>query len=274
MNVNTAATDEVLGTENLQETAEVEAQVEDTLLEDKKQDDSLGEDAQDSQEKKVSTFAKRMQRLEEKVSAQVEAAKLEAEFWKQQALGRAPKEEGPKTRTDFNTDDEWIEHRLAAERDKLLKEAQEAVALTAHKDRVVNTYLERVNAAKQEYSDWDEVFSNAAANDAMLPGDAVQFCLDSAVGAKIAYHLAKNEAEYDKFIKLPPVKQIAFLGVLEDRFVTVNKTADTKKVTAAPNKLANIKSGGSVKQAPSAATRFESKEAWKQWYSDPSRRKS
>ena len=220
---------------------------------------------------KVSTFAKRMQKLEAKVQAQVEAAKAEAEYWKQQALKKEPQAPATKTRLDFVSDDEWMEHRLEQERQRLLKEAQDAAQQTIQTERVVGTYQQRVNEAKKELPDWDEVFQQAQATGLTLPDEAVQFCLDSEMGAKIAYHLAKNEDEYDRFIEMSPVRRIAYLGKLEDKLVKPKETP--KQVTKAPAKLTDVKTGGAVKTPPSGAERFQSKAAWREWYESQQRKR-
>lgn len=223
------------------------------------------QDEQQGEDKKLSGFARRMQKLEAQFQSQVNATKAELEYWKAEAMKKATPQEAPKSRLDFSSDDEWIEHRLEAERQRLLQEAQQAAQQTMQVERVVGTYQQRVNEAKKEFADWDTVFQQAQASGATLPSDAIEFCLDSDQGARIAYHLAKNEDEYEKVLAMSPVRRIAYLGKLEDKLAKPKEPVPTKQVTKAPAKLADVKPGGSVKPPPTGAERFQSKQAWKEW---------
>lgn len=230
------------------------------------------QDEQQGEDKKLSGFARRMQKLEAQFQSQVEATKAELEYWKAEALKKAQPQETAKTRLDFASDDEWIEHRLEAERTRLLREAQEAAQQTLQVERVVGTYQQRVNEAKKDFSDWDTVFQQAQASGATLPPDTVEFCLDSDQGARIAYHLAKNEDEYEKVLAMSPVKRIAYLGKLEDKLAKPKEQAPAKQVTKAPAKLADVKTGGSVKTPPTGMERFQSKAAWREWRASQGKR--
>lgn len=235
------------------------------------EENAAPQDEQQGEEKKLSGFARRMQRLEAQFQAQAEATKAELEYWKAEAMKRAAPQDIQKTRLDFASDDEWIEHRLEAERSRLLQEAQQAAQQTFQVERVVGTYQQRVTEAKKELSDWDSVFQTAQASGATLPQDAVEFCLESDQGARIAYHLAKNEDEYEKFVNMSPVRRIAYLGKLEDKLAKP-KEAPSKQVTKAPPKLADVKPGGSVKPPPTGQERFASKQAWKEWRASQGKR--
>ena len=230
------------------------------------------QDEQQGEDKKLSGFARRMQKLEERFQSQVEATKAELEYWKAEAMKKAPPQEAAKTRLDFASDEDWIEHRLEAERKRLLQEAQEAAQQTLQVERVVGTYQQRVNEAKKEFNDWDTVFQQAQASGATLTNDAIEFCLDSEHGARIAYHLAKNEEEYEKVLNMSPVRRIAYLGKLEDRLAKPKDPAPQKQVSKAPAKLADVKTGGSVKTPPTGTERFQSKAAWKEWRASQGKR--
>lgn len=268
MNEALAAGQEPQGTEEEINTSVDEAQVASPETPDA---DAAPQDEQQGEEKKLSGFARRMQRLEAQFQSQVEATKAELEYWKAEAMKKATPQETPKGRMDFASDEEWIEHRLEAERQRLLQEAQEAAHKTVQVERVVGSYQQRVNEAKKELSDWDNVFQQAQAAGATLPQDAVEFCLESDQGARIAYHLAKNEDEYEKFVSMSPVRRIAYLGKLEDKLAKP-KEAPPKQVTKAPAKLADVKPGSSVKPPPTGMERFQSKQAWKEWRSKQGKR--
>ena len=215
--------------------------------------------------KKRTGFQKRMAQHQE----ELETARLEADFWKREALkATAPTEKtAAKTRLDFDSDDEWLEHRLTVERQELVKEAREQAAEQARLERLAEGYTAKIAEAKKDHPDWDEVF--AQADGATLPHEAILFCLESPAGAKIAYHLAKNEEAYEAFIKLPPNRQAVELGRLEERLSKkpVQQQEAVKRTTAAPSKLTDVRGGGT--SAPTGADRFSSKEAWRQWRNTP-----
>ena len=232
------------------------------------------QDGQQGEDKKLSGFARRMQRLESQFQSQVDATKTELEYWKSEAMKKAPQQQPVKNRLDFASDDEWIEARLEAERARLLQDAQEAAHQTVQIERVVGTYQQRVNEAKKEMSDWDTVFQQAQQSGATLPQAAVEFCLESDQGARIAYHLAKNEDDYEKFLAMSPVRRIAYLGKLEDKLAVAKpkEPVQQKQVSKAPPKLAEVKTGGSVKTPPTGTERFQSKAAWKEWRTSQGKR--
>lgn len=215
-------------------------------------------------EKQLSSFARRIQKIERNIAAQYEGTKQELEYWKAQALQKADPVQPTKQRLDFASDEEWFEHRLKLERDTLSKEAQQVATETLKIERVVQGYQQRVTEAKKELPDWDTVFTNAQEEGTTLPQEAIEFCLESESGARIAYHLAKNSSEYERFMKLSPTRRIAELGKLEDK---LSKPAAPRSntVTKAPAKLAEVKTGTTLKTSPTGPDRFANKAAWKEW---------
>jgi len=262
MNEALAATEPVLGTEEVNPTVDdaVQASEQTQEVEAKPQDTEV------EQGKKPSGFQRRMAKFE----AAIEKLQQENEYWKQVALQSAKQPEPaakPTTRLDFASDEDWVEHRLAQERSRLLQEAQQAASQTVQHEKVVQTYQTRVEAVKKDLPDWDNVFREAQEEGLTLPGDAVEFCLESDVGPKIAYHLAKNPDEYERIISMSPAKRMAHLGKLEDRLATkpAAEPVPVKKVSAAPAKLVDTKGSGAVKTTPAGMDRFSSKQAWKDW---------
>jgi hypothetical protein len=255
-----AATDEkVLGTEEVAATGNDAVQA----SEQNQEVDAKPQDTEVEQGKKPSGFQRRMAKFE----AAIETLNAERDYWKQQALGATKQpapQEAAKTRLDFASDDDWIEHRLTQERQRLVQEAQQAASQTMQQQQLVQTYQQRVEAVKKDLPDWDNVFREAQDEGLTLPTDAVEFCLDSDVGPKIAYHLAKNPDEYDRIISMSPAKRLAHLGKLEDRLST--KVEPVKRVSQAPAKLVDTKGSGAVKTTPTGMERFQSKAAWLEWY--------
>lgn len=264
MNEALAATqEEVLGTE---EVVAADNEAPEASQENEQEAADAPLDSGTSGEKKPSGFQRRMAKFE----AALEELMEERDYWKKEATKRQPEPVQAKSRLDFNTDEEWIEHRLQTERETLVREAQEAAAKTVETKQVIQGYQAKVNEVKKDYADWDSVFANAQEEGLTLPENAVEFCLESDVGPRIAYHLAKNPDEYDKFIAMSPARQMAYLGKLEDRVAKPTQPV-VKKVTQAPAKLTEVK-GGAAKTTPTGVDRFASKQAWREWRASQGKR--
>lgn len=245
----------------LDETKKVEVLVQEepkVTEEEVSQDETSKEEA-----KKPTGFARRW----EKHAAELEAARLESEYWKKQAMTAAvtSTQEKPAVRSsrlDFESDDEWLNAKLEAEKKKWIEEANLTTKQQQQFEQVQTTFLKQVEDAKKEYKDWDEVFAAVQEAGLTLPLDCSEFIIESPVGAKIAYNLSKNEEEFERFLALSPKRQLAELGKMEDR-LSVKAAPEVKKISSAPPKLAETKGSGTV--TPLAADRFKSKEAWRQW---------
>lgn len=231
------------------------------------------EESQDDSSKEVKTPSTTFGRRMAKHTAELEAAILEREYWKKEAMKAsvtgAQQETATKTsRLDFESDDEWLEARLEAEKKKWLDEFAVTSKQQQRIEEVSKTFIEQVEAEKKQQKDWDEVFAAVQEAEIQLHPEATEFIVESPIGAKLAYNLSKDLDKLEKFVELSPKKQLIELAKMEER-LSAKKEAPpvTKKVTEAPPKLAETKSAGiSVNPAPD---RFKSKEAWREWRALP-----
>ena len=220
-----ATTEEVTGTD-------LEEQVPPVNEENEEQ-----QETKDNEEhKRKSTFARRA----EKVRREREQLQDEVQYWKSIALEKVtpattaaePQLENFDTVQDFiKARDTWLEERLLAK-------VQDTVKTTTVHNRTLEAHNSRVEKAKQELPDWDEVFDEVG--DLDVSPDTAQFVFESDVGPRIAYHLAKNPGELEKLNRLSPTRRLAELGKLE---LKLTKPAEkpSKKVTDAPAKLSDVK---------------------------------
>lgn len=234
-----AATEQVQGTPEAElSTAEPQATEEIELNEDEEVK------APSEEPKKRSGFARRA----EKFQREKDELAAERDYWRQLALESNKTGNQPETKTEPRLEDfESMADYLAA-RDGWLEERVVTKVLGTVKnanknDRALSAHEARVQAVKKELTDWDDVFEEAG--DMQVPPDTAQFVLESEVGPKIAYHLAKNPSEMDRLLALSPTRRLAELGKLEDRLAT-KAPAPAKKTSAAPPKLVETKGGTDV----------------------------
>jgi hypothetical protein len=204
---------------------------------------------------KATGFQKRVQKFQ----AQLTAKEQELEYWKNVALQgkqvEAPQVSAAKPKlADFDSVEEYVEAREDFLRKELLETVTQQAAQATRQNTVQASYQQKVSEAQKALPDWDEVMELAA--DEPTSPETVQFCMDSDIGPRIAYHLAKNPEEHERINKLSPMRRVAELGKLEDR-LTAPKAAPQVKVTKAPSKLTDVKgTGSSVTKHPGEATSY------------------
>ena len=205
-------------------------------------------------EKKPTGIQRRFHKYDEQLKAQA----AELEYWKKAALeqGKAPVAQTTTAKlklADFDSVEDFIEARETQLRAQLLQEVTTAAEAKTKATTVEQQYSQKVQSVKKELEDWDDVMELAA--DEPTAPETVQFCMDSDIGPRIAYHLAKNPEFHDSLNAMSPVRRIAELGKLEERLTT--KKTEPKPVTKAPAKLSNVSGGGSpVRLDPGAATSY------------------
>lgn len=246
--------DDQQGNEEDLETNEVDASEASTEEETEEEHEPKDEDdkSEDSDEeptqKKPSGIQRRFQKFEARMAAQAQ----ELEYWKKQAMGASGKPEQtapvekPKL-ADFDSVEEYVEARETYLRKELLAEVESAAVRKANQQSTQNSYMQKVVAAKSELHDWDEVMEEAG--DEPTAPETVQFCMDSEIGPRIAYHLAKHPEFHDKLNAMSPVRRVAELGKLEDKLQTKSKPV-AKPISKAPAKLSEVK-GSAALTAPS-----------------------
>lgn len=203
---------------------------------DSSQQTATGADNQEEQTPKTFTQAeldekvgKRLAKAERK--AQGELASLRQEI---EALKAAPKpnesqkDSAPK-RDEFSSYEDFVEakalHVARTEAKKELEafkneskkseeDSKHAKASAEFSARVEGV----IEAGRKAYPDFDATV-NAAVKEGNLPtkGPLYEAIMDSDIGEKLAYHLAKNEDESERIQKLSVYGQLRELGKLEDR---------------------------------------------------------
>lgn len=175
---------------------------------------------------------------------------------------QAPQQEGgdePK-REQYGSYEEFIEARAEWKAEKKAAEAARKVIDESQKktegertrseqERVVKEWNAKVEKARDEIEDFDEVCAESEAPITAPMAAAIQ---ESDVGARIAYHLAKNPAEAERISKLSPSKQAAAIVALEEK---VAKPA--KQPSKAPAPIDPVGQRAEVQKDPAKMTQAE-----------------
>jgi len=233
--------DELLGTEEdlNSEIEATDASTVETESNEESQDESVVETQEEKSEKKPTGIQKRFQKYDHKLQAQA----AELEYWKKVALENKaapePQEQVVKPKlADYETVEEYVEAREQFLKKELFSELERTATQKATQATVQQGYMQKVEAAKRDLADWDDVMEEAA--DEPTSPETINFCMDSPIGPKIAYHLAKNPELHDKINSMSPIRRIAELGKLEDKLQT---KVVVKPETKAPAKLTEVGSG-------------------------------
>lgn len=256
MNVNEAELPVV--EETLSGTEEVTEATEDQELEPSQvtEEPATEEETNDVEDKpkKASGFHRRIQRFEAKLSEKDQ----ELNYWRQLALDTgkaqaAPTKQEKLSLADFDSVEDYVEARENQLKAQLLREVQETAQKAQKEVQVRDSYSSKVSEAKSLLPDFDDVMEDAA--DEPTAPETVQFCLESDVGPRIAYHLAKNPELHERINNMSPIRRVAELGKIED--LIKKPVAVEPRVSRAPGKLTEVKGTAStVLKHPGEATTF------------------
>jgi len=123
--------------------------------------------------------------------------------------------------------DQKVTKRLEEFEGKAKKQEQESKASKAQQD-----FQKRVDAVvemgQKAYADFDAII-NEAVEDGLIPtkGPIYEAIMDSDVGEKLAYHLAKNPDVAERIQKLSAYAAIRELGKLEDKLTAKKEARET-----------------------------------------------
>lgn len=251
------------GKENGDKTATAEDAV-------KKADDQPGEDSDDEDlpekvRKKIGAKHRQMREAEEfaerefnrRKAAERRAAELEQE------LAQAKSKSGPAQDKDdvskdtdapkpedFKTVAEYADALVEYKLDKRIKAREEKAAKSAQESeeaRIAREFATRQTATMKELPDYTEVLERSQIE---LPKHAMQYVMESEIGPKLAYHLAKHPQEADRIAQLSPIRAIAELGKLEVRLEKPaskqEAKADPPAVSKAPSPIKPLGGDGAV----------------------------
>lgn len=186
----------------------------------------------------VQKRAAKAERKAEARYAALEAQILELKTPKAAAESSNP-EKAP-ARGDFESYEDFVEARalhvarqeakkeLEAFKSESKKEREESTKAKAEKEFGARV-SEVIEAGRKAFPDFDAVI-NDAAEEGLLPAPGSTLhraIMDSEMGEKLAYHLAKNPAEAERLQKLSMLGQIRELGKLEDKLSAKKEPRET-----------------------------------------------
>jgi len=111
------------------------------------------------------------------------------------------------------------------------------------RQKVITTWNERLEAAKAEMPDFEDMVASSEVAVSDQVRDAI---LESDIGPKILYHLAENPEIGEKLAKLSTINALREIGRLEAKLETPTGTAKPVSVSKAPAPIKPIKAMGST----------------------------
>ena len=136
-----------------------------------------------------------------------------------------------------------VEQRLSEEKQKEAQAKQQA-----EREKVINTWTERVKAAKSEMPDFDDMVGSA---DVVVSNEVRDAIFESDVGPRILYHLAENPEFAEKLSGMTVASALRSIGKLEAQF---EKTEPTSKTVVgkskAPAPINPIRSAANGRDVP------------------------
>lgn len=150
-----------------------------------------------------------------------------------------------------------VEQRLAQE-----KAAEAQARAQAEQQKVIASWLQRVEAAKAELPNFDAML--ASASDVPVPDHIRDAMLTSEVGPKLLYHFAENPDAMKRLSDMPPVRALAELGKLEARFEAKPEKPTVAK-SKAPEPITPIRANGKADLPLTSDGEFHGTyQAWKE----------
>ena len=131
---------------------------------------------------------------------------------------------------------DWKVEQKLGERDQRQEAATQAT-----------TWQQRVDAAKADIPDFDEVLAGSTAPMSQAMAQVIK---ESDMGPKMAYHLTQHPEESARIAGMSPLAAARELGKIEAA-LSAPKEAPAKKVTSAPTPPTPIGSGRSTVGDPS-----------------------
>ena len=127
------------------------------------------------------------------------------------------------------------------------KQAEAQVKAQEAQQKVLSTWNERINEAKQELPDYDEMI---ASSDVVIHDVIRDAILESDVGPRILYHLAENEDFAKKFAGMPLPQALKELGKLESKYAPSEEKSVAVRKSKAPPPINPIRGTSGSVDAP------------------------
>jgi len=158
-----------------------------------------------------------------------------------------------KALTDYRVDQRMNEEKQ--------KEVQAKVQ--AERDKVINTWAKRVESAKSEMPDFEDMVGSA---DVAVSNEVRDAIFESEVGPRILYHLAENPDIAEKLAGMTLTRALATIGKLEGQFEKVEpqtKTTVGRSKAPAPINPIKASANGPVTDLDSNRQFHGNYQAWK-----------
>ena len=126
--------------------------------------------------------------------------------------------EGKPDVSQFNDIQEFEKALIDWSTENALKQREEQEAqskLQAERDKIAKSWTKRIEQAKNEIKDFDDVVKSA---NTVVSDEIRDSILESDVGPQILYHLASNEDYAQKLTEMPLRQALREIGKLEVRF--------------------------------------------------------
>jgi chromosome segregation ATPase len=131
---------------------------------------------------------------------------------------------------------------------RLKEEKQKEVnaKVAAEREKVINTWADRVQTAKKEIPDFEDMVGSA---DVVVSNEVRDAIFESEVGPRILYHLAENPEIGQKLQGMTLTAALKAIGKLEAKFETtepISKTVGKSKAPAPINPIRSAANGRDV----------------------------
>jgi hypothetical protein len=211
----------------------------------------------DTPEQQEEKRQSRRERARARDAAKIAEAQTEARMLREQ-LDRlqakvAPVQDAEPQRESFDSLEDYhralARHEARQEASKIVEgqrkvqtEQERQARANASDAAVAKTWESSESAFKKEATDYDEVVGEfISAELPSLDQSAKRAILESDIGPKLLYHMAKNPDEAERIARLSPVRQVIEIGKMEERVSPV------KQSSKAPPPVSGVK-GSSAAQ--------------------------
>jgi hypothetical protein len=120
--------------------------------------------------------------------------------------------------------------------------------IAEQQQKIVNDWNSRKEAAQKTHADYEDVLN--AASQVMLPAAHQRLFLESEAGAELAYQLAKDPAELQKFAAMDPLKAARHFGRLEAAYSSEAPDTATPRTSHAPRPIRPVGARSAGSAAP------------------------
>lgn len=201
------------------------------------------EQPQEDEEHKRSRFQRRLDRQKAaRIEAETRARMLEERLAQLEGRNQQPQRpaaaDQPPKIGDFQDIEAYTsavaEYKAQQILEKRISETIQAQREANHRhqqEALAASWSEKVAKTANEFPDWEDV---AAETDATVTDTMQRAILESDHGPRLAYYLAKNPDEAERIARMSPVRQIAEIGKLEDRVLSLKPTAKAPSKAPAP----------------------------------------